>query len=351
MFSKFDPCPPKAIVLTATLATSLYIILSIGKLYGETNFYDPVEHFIFVLYGMSSFFSCIWITRFFIVNEKINPGTISKIIIFSGLINAIITTAIFLLTRKIVFTYFNLNGWWPPISGIVSNVGYTFFVIHLIIAALYLSYVTLQLNHLASIKQSTAEKDHANTQLKLLQQQFTPHFLFNNLNILACLIPVDPKLAEQYITQFSSLYRFIIKHKDDDLILLSDELEFIHQYCQVMNIRFNNAYQLQVDDSVRENLTTMVAPGALQSCVENAIKHNIASNNEPLLITIKVNNELIEIENFIKRKKYSISSTKTGLANLIDRYQTLSKNAVLIENSPEYFKVSIPLITLLNESN
>lgn len=336
----------KVIAVVSLLASVLYVIQSLGILFGETEFYSRVEHSMFILYGISSYFSCAWVAKKVINNEQpLVSSAISKIILFSSIINAVLTTFIFLLTRLIAYAYLGMSGWIPPLTGIMINIAYTFVLIHLIITGLFLAYLSIQISHRASIRQLAAEKENATAQFKLLQQQISPHFLFNNLNVLASLIPLDAKLAEEYVTKFSKLYRFILQHKDNELINLIDELDFVRQYCHIMNIRFDNAYQLVIEQPKNIELA-LIAPGAIQTCVENAIKHNIASTNSPLIITVLINDDIISIENKLRRKNNEQNSTKTGLENLTKRYQTLSDHPIRIENTKDMFKVSIPRLTL-----
>jgi sensor histidine kinase YesM len=338
----------KVIALLSLFASILYVIHSLGILFGETAFYSSVEHLMFILYGISSYSSCAWVTNKIVYDDKaFTSNAIIQIILISSIINAVLTTVIFFLTRLIAFTYLGLgmHNWIPPITGIAMNIAYTFVLIHLIIAGLYLVYLSIQISHRASLKQFAAEKENATAQFKLLQQQISPHFLFNNLNVLAGLIPLDAKLAEQYVTKFANLYRFILKHKDEELISLTDELDFVRQYCQVMNIRFDNAYPLVIEQS-KTIESALIAPGALQTCIENAIKHNIASTSSPLSITVNIDDKVVSIENSLRLKTNVKNSTKTGLANLSKRYQSLSDIPVSIENTNDVFKVSIPLVTL-----
>lgn len=351
MLNTLNHTKKKAVVLIFGLASILYTILSVSQLFGETSFYSPIEHLLFILYGLSSYFSCAWITRTIIYDDRqLNLSAIIQVIFISGIINAVVTTGIFLLTRLTLFIYLDKSGWYPSTAGIVTNIGYTFFIIHLIIAALYLSYLSLQVSHRSAIRQLAAEKENANAQFKLLQQQITPHFLFNSLNVLASLIPIDAKLAEQYVTKFSNLYRFVLNHKDEELISLADELQFITQYCEVMNIRFENAYKLVIEQAQESISETMIAPGAIQTCVENAIKHNIASTREPLTISVTFGNDMVHIENPLRQKLNAPASTKTGLENLVKRYQSLSDSPVTILKTSELFRVSIPALILTKNS-
>ncbi len=339
----------RSLLLVFILSSLLYVELSIGRLFGESQFYSLVEHLVFILYGLSSFFCCLWsANRLFKASQNFSWLLALKYMLISGLLNAVITSVIFVLVRFAVASYHNFDSWLPPVTGLLVNVFYTFLTIHLIIAALYLSYFVIRLSHQMELRQKEAEKQSAEAKFQLLQQQLTPHFLFNSLSVLASLIPIDAKLAEQYVTKFAHLYRFVLKNKDEELILLQQEINFIKEYLQLMNIRFANAYQLQMSISDEQQKANWIVPGGLQLCVENAIKHNVATSDSPLLIRIEVNDGRLFIANKIIKKQQQVPSTNTGLANLKARYQVLSKEPILVTELDSTFSVSIPLIKLNN---
>lgn len=337
----------KALLLVLILSSLLYVELSIGRLFGESQFYSFTEHFVFVLYGLSSFFCCVWIAKKLIHESRpFNWPLTFKYVLFSGLLNALSTSIIFMGVRFAITLNDHSMSWLPPITGLVMNVFYTFLTIHLIIAALYLSYLTIHHSHELKLKQKEAEKHSIEAKLQLLQQQLTPHFLFNNLSILASLIPIEPTLAEKYVTKFAYLYRFVLQNKDEEVVKLTEEINFIEQYLELMSIRFPNAYILQVTFSSEEVVENWVVPGGLQLCVENAVKHNVATSDSPLTIHIEKNGNRLVISNNIARKSHRIPSTNTGLKNLKSRYQLLSDLPVIVKEENSIFSVSIPLIKL-----
>ena len=71
-----------------------------------------------------------------------------------------------------------------------------------------------------------AEKARSEAELRQLKAQIDPHFLFNNLNVLGALIQQNPGEASNYLYRFAALYRYLIRHKDDDVVPLADELAF-----------------------------------------------------------------------------------------------------------------------------
>jgi LytS/YehU family sensor histidine kinase len=82
----------------------------------------------------------------------------------------------------------------------------------------------------------------------------------------------------------------------------------------------------------------------IQLLVENAIKHNIISTQKPLSITIFIENEYLIISNNLQLKSSREISSKTGLDNIRKRYEYLTNTKVIIDETPEFFKVKIPLL-------
>jgi hypothetical protein len=83
--------------------------------------------------------------------------------------------------------------------------------------------------------------------------------------------------------------------------------------------------------------------------VENAVKHNIISRSKPLTIRIHgYNNEYLVVENNMQKKISDAPSTKFGLRSIINRYEVISDKKVLVEETKDSFKVSIPIIKTLS---
>ena len=192
----------------------------------------------------------------------------------------------------------------------------------------------------------TTEKEKKEAELKLLKQQIDPHFLFNNLNILGALIQQDTTIAGEYLRRFSNLYRYLIRHKDEDIVLLEDEFEFAQDYIYLLKQRFGKAYNFEAFGKIDRDilLNRFVPPGAIQTLIENIIKHNQGEEANPLVISAKIEEEYFIIKNEVRAKLTSTTSTKTGLKNLQVRYQLLSDKALIINDLNGFFEVKIPLI-------
>ncbi len=186
------------------------------------------------------------------------------------------------------------------------------------------------------------EKEKLRIDYNALQDQLNPHFLFNNLSVLKSLIMYDTDNAIQFTENFTDVYRYVLQSKDKMLIELIDELKFIESFISLHKERIGEGLEVSflVDKKVLEML---IAPLTLQLLIENAIKHNIVSDEHPLLIQVYSENNCLIVKNNIQRKDTSYS-TKTGLKNLIRRYELLDSDNVIIETDNEYFTVKIPLL-------
>ena len=188
------------------------------------------------------------------------------------------------------------------------------------------------------------EKERAEAELRHLKAQIDPHFLFNNLNVLGALIERNPQQASAYLHRFSALYRYLIRHKDDDVVALADELAFLDDYIYLIRQRFGRAYELVTTLRVMDSLSALVLPGSLQTLVENAVKHNQASETDPLLIEVTITDETIVVRNERRPKLTPVESMGTGLKNVQARYQLLSDQAVHIRDTAHEFVVSLPML-------
>ncbi|NOQ28433.1 MAG: histidine kinase [Bacteroidales bacterium] len=176
----------------------------------------------------------------------------------------------------------------------------------------------------------------------VLQDQINPHFLFNNLSVLKSLIIYDQETAVSFTQNFTDVYRYVLKSKDKVLVEFKDELQFIDSYIALHKERLGNGIDVQfmID---KEGIEKNIAPLSLQLLVENAIKHNIVSKENPLLLEISSDNNYVIVKNNLQLKESSYS-TKTGLSNLVKRYELLESEDVIVEQGDDYFMVKVPLL-------
>lgn len=212
----------------------------------------------------------------------------------------------------------------------------------------FVYFVVYYLNLLAerqkvSLEIEQLKKEKLEAQLNLLKQQISPHFLFNSLSTLRTIVPDEA--SKQYILKLSNVYRYLLSFNENNLAGLKDELEFIRSYLYILKERFEDALEVNLDiDSSAQ--TKLLPPLAIQLLIENAIKHNIVSLNDPLHIKIyNETNDVLVISNNLQPKLSTERHTGKGLENISKRYKLLSGQSIEILENKDTFTVKIPLLT------
>ncbi|HEX6223204.1 MAG TPA: histidine kinase [Chryseolinea sp.] len=185
------------------------------------------------------------------------------------------------------------------------------------------------------------KRESAVAKFESLRSQVNPHFLFNSLNALTNLVYEDQDKAAKFIKRLSEVYRYLLDTRDKEIVPLEEEEKFLSSYLFLQQIRFGKKLKLTVSLDKKES---MVPPLVLQMLVENAIKHNIISEQSPLTIDIYTDADFIVVENNLQLKKEMIeASPGVGLENIRKRYEFLTdKKIEVIEN--QKFVVRLPLI-------
>lgn len=126
----------------------------------------------------------------------------------------------------------------------------------------------------------------ARMELKAMQAQINPHFLFNTLNTIASVTRTDPVKARVMLREFATYYRRMLENSED-FIPLAKEVEQTERYLMFQNARFgDDAITLHVD--IEPGLEMLKMPSfMLQPLVENAVGHGRRDDGTPLNITIK----------------------------------------------------------------
>ncbi|HEY1869659.1 MAG TPA: histidine kinase, partial [Chitinophagaceae bacterium] len=192
------------------------------------------------------------------------------------------------------------------------------------------------------VKQLDRERSQA--ELEALQNELDPHFIFNSLNTLNHLIMNNPQQAYSFNNKLAQVYKYFLINKNNELISLSEELEFIDSYFFLLQIRHDDKLNLKTELNDHHEGLVMIPPFALQILVENAIKHNEFSHDNPLQIKIVMNNQYLKVSNNMKPKPYLVNSTGIGLKNLSSRYKIICNKDIVIENTDKEFAVKLPLI-------
>ena len=196
----------------------------------------------------------------------------------------------------------------------------------------------------SKVKEQKIIAGTASAQFESLKNQIDPHFLFNSLNVLSSLIEENPDNAQKFTTSLSKIYRYVLEQKDKELVSVAEELAFAKTYMNLLKMRFENSITYEIPANF-DNLDAKVVPLSLQLLLENTIKHNVVSEQKPLHIKIYIENNYLIVENNLQKKEVLGDRKGVGLQNIVNRYGLISGRKMLIEESPTFFKVKIPILT------
>jgi LytS/YehU family sensor histidine kinase len=177
-----------------------------------------------------------------------------------------------------------------------------------------------------------------------LKHQVNPHFLFNSLNILDCLICEEcTERASSYTHKLAGVYRYMLKSEDEMVVSLRDELVFVNLYVDLLKERFPVGFNVETE--VPESLLARyVLPCSIQLLIENAIKHNTVSEDNPLTIRIQADGEEINVTNNIVPKVTQSPSTGLGQQYIRQMYLDLTGRQIGITMTENTYQVTLPLI-------
>jgi LytS/YehU family sensor histidine kinase len=155
------------------------------------------------------------------------------------------------------------------------------------------------------------------------------------------LVDTDAAKAKQFIQQFSDIYRYVLDHKDKELVSLEDEIRFIRSYINLHQIRHDESLQVSIEVN---DLTGYIIPLSLQTLLENCFKHNIISEEKPLNVKLWREGEFIIVQNNLQKRRVIQDSNGIGLETISKRYEYFSRQPIEIIQDEEYFTVKIPII-------
>ena len=195
------------------------------------------------------------------------------------------------------------------------------------------------------------KKLHLQSQFEGLKSQINPHFLFNSLNSLSTLIEEDTEQAELFVEEMSSVYRYLLRSNETQLVRLADELTFANSYFHLLSTRYGE--NIRLEQAVASSyVDCLLPPLTLQLLLENAVKHNVILPEQPLHIYIETTPSTdpteeagrLVIRNNLQRKSTRVLSNQVGLANITTQYRLLGGGEVVVKEDNEFFTVTLPLI-------
>lgn len=198
-----------------------------------------------------------------------------------------------------------------------------------------------------AIRAEKEKRHYAQFRYEKLKQQVNPHFLFNSLNVLDSLIVEGMNEdASEYIRKLAGLYRYMLQNEDKRLVSLSEEMEFVDAYIDLMHTRFPKGFEVSkaLEDA---DLEKMVPPCSVQMLVENIFKHNAVSETAPLHIAFRSDGQALEVKNNIVPRKGKSPSTGVGQNYIKQQYIDLKGGDVVIRAGKTEYLVRLPLIDII----
>ncbi len=177
-----------------------------------------------------------------------------------------------------------------------------------------------------------------------LKNQVDPHFLFNSLNVLdSIVLEGTPQEASAYIHKLASIYRYLMQHEAKKLVPLADEIQFARTYRELIQIRFPEG--LVLEDRLGADIPHgYIIPCTLQLLLENAIKHNAISPENPLIVSVYTDGRSITMRNTRIPKVSTRPSTGIGLQYIRNQYRDLADAEITVTQTLDFFAVTVPIL-------
>ena len=196
------------------------------------------------------------------------------------------------------------------------------------------------------IKRLTSEKIAAEANLKLLQAQIEPHFLFNTLSNVLSLLDTDSAKGKSMLMDFIQYLRVSLSKIRDQKTTLGQEMEMIQAYLNIFKVRMGARldYKIDLPEKLKAN---SFPPMLVQPLVENAIKHGLEPKIDggEILISAEIKDGMLRLEVVDSGDGFiDGNNSGMGLSNIRERLQSLYGNngrLILEENQPNGLKATI----------
>lgn len=192
-------------------------------------------------------------------------------------------------------------------------------------------------------------KENLTSELQHLKYQLQPHFFFNSLNTIYSLVEQSPEQAQETIHTLSKLMRYMLYESETEKNSLSEEIEFMKQYINLMKLRISDKTTVNYSFPAL-NETYKITPLLFISIIENAFKHGVSAiQPSEIFFSLTVDSQMIrffaENTNFPKTATDK-SGSGIGLMNLRKRLELAYPGKYNFKT-----KVDGPLFNVLLEIN
>lgn len=313
---------------------------------------EPAVDYTAIFYYFSAFtlFMLTWEVNDWLMRREKKSPLFKSVTVSSSIKTLAVTMAIVLPVAALIYYVgiFEIDG----ICDLSPEKSWLRFRIDFLRAAL----LTASLTIFNQFYRTTQEKKEIETSLQLLKKemmtskynslksQISPHFLFNSLNTLTSLMYEDRDLASDFVSRLASCYRYILDNRESDLVSLEKEMQFLDSFIFMMKVRHDGAIAIHTNIDTKPH-KFVIPTLSIQMLVENALKHNYYSKEQPITIDIFTKDAALIVRNNMRKRSDSQASTQLGLANIKKRYAFYTNTEVLIEDTGTEFKVTMPLLS------
>ena len=185
---------------------------------------------------------------------------------------------------------------------------------------------------------------NSEAELLALKSEVHPHTLFNNLNALSHLVEQRHPRASAFVAALASSYRSLLKSGSKRLVPLADELELLEQFLSLVTIRYAGGLTVAVHIDAPAARRWCIPPVVLPELLENAVKHNEFSADNPLQIDVRIDGDRLTVSHDKRPRRIQVTSTGVGLENLAQRFRLTTGVEARWANVDGRFVVSLPLV-------
>jgi two-component system, LytTR family, sensor kinase len=234
----------------------------------------------------------------------------------------------------------------PPFRG-MHLYNYAFTSLFLIFFSLGLRVLERQ-SQIEELQKET-EKERLNSELAFLKNQISPHFFFNTLNNIYSLISINAEDSQKAVLKLSKLMRYLLYESEQGNTMLSNEIDFMNNYIDLMKLRMNDKVELSVSFPKKYE-DRNIPPLLFIPFIENAFKHGISYREKSFIdinmmatkesITFRCTNSLLKTKEKVSNRQSGI-----GLENVIKRLNLLfrGRHELKIDKSENTFEVFLTI--------
>ncbi len=182
----------------------------------------------------------------------------------------------------------------------------------------------------ARLRAALLEQARLRAELAALSREVDPHFLFNSLHALAHLVEHGSSDSLPFIEALGDSYRYLLAARERPLVTLDEELAALRRQFFVTGMRYGGTVRVAIDDVPAGAARVLqIPPVALTELLTNAVKHNVASADSPLVVRVRLEADTLVVSNPLRpRIAHQAASTGIGLFNLAERHRRLRPQAV-----------------------